>query len=1427
MVGGWHLNMEEERALTALEVGDFDTALSILPEDTPPTLPLAGAETSLIHYACRHGNAQVLQNLLAGCKEEEITTLSQAYPNPLHIAAGRGHLAVVSLLLERGVRYQLKEGVLKATPLHWACREGHFSVVRELFNKKVCNVTDQDVNGDTPLHIACEKGHIEVVRYLLDGCSAVPQRNLLHLAVKSENVDLVKYLVQTVKIDPACLNTEDIAPVHAAAICGCIEVLRWLIGKAGCDPSMRAGPGTQGRPSGRTPLHFACIEGHFKVVKYLVDEMRCDVHDTDSKGKSVVYLASEQGSLELMQYLIKEKGCDPFYKVPDGQRASGMTPFHLASFGGNLPVVKYLAKEHGYDVNCVDTDGATPVMAAAQEGHIDTVKFLCLDLKCDVNILDKNGRSCLSYASLKGRLEMVKFLIEKCGADIEVIDIAGDTPLLIAAKGHHLPVVKYLINDSNCKLEQSTRKGHSLIHFAASYDWVDVVRTLATQKGVSPETGDSASLKPIHHAADGGAMQVLRFLIEERKCDPNSTSDNDTGWTPLLKACNSGKLEVVKYLILERHVSLKPTKNKLTSPLHLAAMDGNMQVVQFLCDNCSIERDLPDKQGATALHMAALEGHLPVVKYLVKKNFNPMARTPYDATVVHAACQGGHLEIVKYLLHECNTKLTWHDEQRPPHLRAAEHGHLEVLKYLIHNDICNVYQKDVRGLSVLHYAAAKGETPVIKFICEELGCDVIIGDHRGALPLHLACGYGQVTAAGYLLSRDPSQAMYKDMTGLTPLQHAKETNKLTEELLRVFLRHGVEPSHLEQVAPTSCGFLAKYVPTCPLVKVFFCGDAKPLLQQMDMFGVGEEHGSKTQLFSGVQPAVGSSKSFGDALFYWVRSDLVGTSGLLRDALVSCSHPVLVVGVNNACAMGEIHHIASLWLNLFASFISSSHQPLIVFAVAESAAKSNTEMSHFYSHLLSLPVLSRFNQHINPQLMYFNTSDSTEKGAGRLAALIGHFNNFLQETSVLSSPPSVLRTFIAKHFKNEIFFTLSELLTVIVDKHAPLPTDSKELAALLTSLSQAGTLVFLKNDSAVEKSWIVYEWTVFLALLHGCLVDLPCEASAPFFQQTNVIDKIRGSLDPSLLHLAACYFGHCASFKRNIDNLLFFPHLVVPRPSRIDFCVSEGEKSYGWLFHCTQGNVFSPHFYTMLPAVLALDTFPNLSILSDDSVKLWKGGGSWRTGNLSIMVDSPRVNSFIVLVKGHISSSRQLVELAKIRSSLISSTLHLMKESCPHTRTEEFIIDPASLETYTSKSSTYSMANVQELCQFMNDPTTYTLVGFDPYFIIGTELLKKLFPTNVKEAERVISQTDIELFVTVFKNHSRKLACLLRTDFLIEEEEEDEDEEDEELVRKVITEWIKRGRGWYVDLRNELDKFSIFAGRDPFLVSTWPLYYNYA
>ena len=1403
----------QSRVLLALEVGDFKTALSILPPGTPACLPIGGKDKSLVHYAASHGNAQVLQNLLADCTDEEIVTLSQSPLNPLQLAAQNGHSDAVSILIQRGVKHSSKA----ASPLHRACHDGHLGVIKVLVKENVCDVADRDVNGHTPLLVACRKGHIEVVKYFLEEChvdlriagTTALGSNILHFAVHSNRLDLVQYIVREVKISPTSVNDEGMTPLHRAADSGSTAVLRWLIDELKNDSFMK-----MRSIAGRNLLQIATIRDNLETVKYLVDEVKYDVSVIDGHGTSLVYLASEGGSVELVRYLVEEKGCDPFQEIPAGFKIAGRTPLHNASFVGNFPVVRYLVTQLNCDGNYQDADGVTPLMAAAQQGHMNILQLFCLEKKCDVNLLDKVRKTCHWYASLKGRVEVVKFLVEECKADIELADVNGKTAVLVAAEERHLPLVEYLVNERSCKVDGRNKNGLGLVHFGASNNWVGIMRSLV-QKGVNPDGPDSSGLMPIHHAADTDAVDVLRYLIQERKCNPNAISEDSAGWTPLLRACLKGKLETVKYLVLERQVSMKPTKEKLTSPLHIAALQGHFTVLQFICENCSIDPDLRDKQGATPLHLAALEGHLGLVQYLIKKKCDPMARTKQDATAVHAAIQGGHLEILKYLLKECDTKSTWHDDMNSLVLRAVENGHLELLKYLVLNDICNIYEKNSRGHGALHYAAARGHMNIIKFCTEELGCDVMVGNTEGALPLHIACGFGHVAIARYLLSRNPAQVMYKDMTGLTPLQHAKKNNKLSDALLLEFLRQGAQPSHLEQVDPSNCGFLKHYEVIYSPLKLFMCGDIDPFLLQSSV---------RDQFVSGVSLALYNSRISGKALSYMIRKDLVSTGGILRDSLALCSHPLFLVGVDTRNSMGEILHSASMWLTLLASLLSdlpSTPKPLIVLAVAESTNPNVEFNRRVVDRLFSLPALQLFNHLVDTQLVYFTSPDSDNKGEMKLSRLISHFNNLLLESSNVPSFPSALLTFLIRHFRDCIFLSITELSACITEKHAPFPTDISELASLTTTLCEAGQMIFLKDETAVEKSWIVSEWAVFFSLLHGCLVDVPRNDKTALFLQNDLIDKICGSLDPSLVALALDYFGLCARISSSAGNVLFFPHLVDPRPSTgINFRLWQDERCYGWFLRCTPGNLLLPHFYTLLPAVLAVKTLPNLSFSPSDSPKLWKGGGMWETSDhFSVMVESPRVNAFIILIKGRVTNQAQLAKLANIRSSLIRTTFQLKEEKCPLVKVEELIIDPASLQDYTpEKSTSFGMASVLGMFQCKEDPDILSLLGFDPYFIIGDHLLTKLFSLNCEEAERTISENDVEVFAAAFENHSCALASILDCSDL-------QTENSHEHAKTIITEWTKKGRNRYIDLKNELDKFSIFAGRNP-LVSYYQIFLHH-
>ena len=76
----------------------------------------------------------------------------------LHLAAGRGNLRMVQLLVAHGADLNLqmdgKEKSSLATPLHEAMRSSHLDVVQYLLSLPECNPNIKDQNGERPIHYA-------------------------------------------------------------------------------------------------------------------------------------------------------------------------------------------------------------------------------------------------------------------------------------------------------------------------------------------------------------------------------------------------------------------------------------------------------------------------------------------------------------------------------------------------------------------------------------------------------------------------------------------------------------------------------------------------------------------------------------------------------------------------------------------------------------------------------------------------------------------------------------------------------------------------------------------------------------------------------------------------------------------------------------------------------------------------------------------------------------------------------------------------------------------------------------------------------------------------------------------------------------------------------------------------------------------------
>ncbi|XP_066242233.1 ankyrin repeat and SOCS box protein 10 isoform X1 [Saccopteryx leptura] len=202
--------------------------------------------------------------------EEELIT-------PLHVAASRGHIEVLRLLL----RWRARPDMAPAgrTALHEACAAGHADCVHVLLVAGADpNIPDQD--GNCPLHLCRGSSILECAELLLrfgakvDSRSEEEEETPLHVAARLGHVELADLLLRW----GACLDARDaegwtplliacdtrcMSPADAEATTArCLQLCRLLL-SAGAD----ANAADQDK---RRPLHLACRRGHAAVVELLL-----------------------------------------------------------------------------------------------------------------------------------------------------------------------------------------------------------------------------------------------------------------------------------------------------------------------------------------------------------------------------------------------------------------------------------------------------------------------------------------------------------------------------------------------------------------------------------------------------------------------------------------------------------------------------------------------------------------------------------------------------------------------------------------------------------------------------------------------------------------------------------------------------------------------------------------------------------------------------------------------------------------------------------------------------------------------------------------------------------------------------------------------------------------------------------------------------
>jgi cytohesin len=241
---------------TAVEIACKDPALiSLMLEAWPDAAKTYGGRA--LSWCMKLGSLEAAVLLLAF--GADVNTVGP-FGAPLHIAAERGRLDLVQVLIERGADVNIRDSQGR-TPLHAAAIGGNAEVIRLLI-KLGADVNARDNYGETPLHLVAAEGaayphpsYEEAAKALLDAGADVNARNAdgktpLHIASVG-NPALVKLFIER----GADVNAQDNSgktPLHYAVEWGSLLAAAALL-KAGARTDVRDNDGL-------TPLDYADSE---------------------------------------------------------------------------------------------------------------------------------------------------------------------------------------------------------------------------------------------------------------------------------------------------------------------------------------------------------------------------------------------------------------------------------------------------------------------------------------------------------------------------------------------------------------------------------------------------------------------------------------------------------------------------------------------------------------------------------------------------------------------------------------------------------------------------------------------------------------------------------------------------------------------------------------------------------------------------------------------------------------------------------------------------------------------------------------------------------------------------------------------------------------------------------------------------------------
>lgn len=588
-----------------------------------------------LHWATNNGSLTLVTTLLESVSE--VTSLftqeGEAGCTPLHIAVLKGYEDFVRLFLDAGISVNLttKGGFM---PLHLAAERGNLGMVKLLLEYDADPSAEGPTFIETPLFFAAQVGNTDIVEVLSE---ITPNRKAewvegyfsLFIAAYQGHEVIVKMLLKK-KVNPNAFIRNALTPLTAAAQQGHKNIVNILLKhKAEVNPSVK-----EGEEDSRflTPLIAACLSGHEEIVQILL-RRGADINvKITSKPESMQYEVAS-----LLMY-----GNSSYSELLSKNFQIGYMPIHFAAASGKTAIVEMLINrgadinasvEKKEDLQCIEENNARPICLAVEKQNEDTVEYL---LESGASIGANKSSSLLLFAAILQKNPCIVDLLLKHNAPLNfTYSYSGMvfTPLHFAVMFSNVEVVEALLRKG--VIVDVTSELDFPLHCAVQKEDEGIISKLI-EYGACLDSVCSEGLTPLFHAVAARKTNAVKVLGKNGASFNLTTRNGDS----LLHFALSNRLdENMIRLIVECGVDVNKMEKDLL-PIEriinrkryfdgedIMSYDVDRMLRIFLRDGLDVNSRLNDS-GETLLHYAAYTRNLERVKLLLQygADFNLLNR---------------------------------------------------------------------------------------------------------------------------------------------------------------------------------------------------------------------------------------------------------------------------------------------------------------------------------------------------------------------------------------------------------------------------------------------------------------------------------------------------------------------------------------------------------------------------------------------------------------------------------------------------------------------------------------------------------------------------------------------------------------------------------------------------------------------------------